>query len=365
MSTTRINPPSPVFILRNNSSGSTSTTETESDGAAYAASSSGTTTPEDDDQTFHLGHLLTSVLEDKSVTPRTDRREKITISTKPRTFTSAVKRVKKAAQSFAMFKKKRPEDMSPILISSPLREIFGKRMSIRTHPDESFYSLPNRRFSMQDLSTPSHNQPIQTISRRFGTISESSSSFVKSAFRRQRSGFRLSNFSHLPQGIVPSSTPTPAVEKEVILDNEDDTFKFVDLLAHLLRILLFVPWCAAVGGTLLLFPNHVELVAFRSGYLPSPKGLRRFAHWAECAHQHIMIFLACVALVLWYDRALGLSFTCVLVSRFVYVWSCFRVDRKIALGEDDQQSLYLVVMDLAFAEDSITVTGPNGQCHQK
>lgn len=67
------------------------------------------------------------------------------------------------------------DDISPILISSPLRERFGKRMSVKPHPDEvcgsvslersqtsvieldlqGFYSLPNRRFSFSDVSTPS------------------------------------------------------------------------------------------------------------------------------------------------------------------------------------------------------------------
>ncbi|KAF8838577.1 hypothetical protein BDN67DRAFT_74326 [Paxillus ammoniavirescens] len=307
--------------------------------------------------------MLPNVLEDKPMTSRSNRGGGITIGTKsPLSLT--MRRVKKAAQLLVLFKKKRPEDMSPILISSPLRERFGKSMSIKIHPDESFYSLPNRRFSMQDVSTLSHDQPAQMITRKFGTISETSSSFVKSAFRRQRSsGFRLTDFSDLPPGVVLSSTPTPVVEKDAILDIQHDTFKFSDLLSHVPRILLFIPWCAAVGGALLLFPNLVELVAFRTGYLPSPKGLRRFAHWADCAYPHVMIFLACVVLILWYDRVMGMSLACVVVSRFVYVWSCFRVDRGIPLGEDDQQSLYLVIMDPASVPDAVTVSGLNGQFH--
>ena len=57
-----------------------------------------------------------------------------------------------------------------------------------------------------------------------------------------------------------------------------------------------------------------------------------------------MIFLACLIAVLWYNRALGLSFTSIVVSRFVSVWHAFKVDESIQLGEDDQQSLYLVIM---------------------
>ena len=120
-------------------------------------------------------------------------------------------------------------------------------------------------------------------------------------------------------------------------------------------------WCAAVGGALLLFPTYVELVAFRPGYLESPKGIRRFAHWAECGQQHVMIFLACLVAVLWYDRALGVSLTSIVVSRFVFVWHAFKVDKSIPLGEDDQQSLYLVIMGLASTDGWFSVNGLKGE----
>jgi len=126
------------------------------------------------------------------------------------------------------------------------------------------------------------------------------------------------------------------------------------------RILFFVPWCALVGGALVLFPNYVELVAFRMEYLESPKGIRRFAHWAECSQQHVMISLACLVTVLWYHRALGLSLTSIVVSRFAFVWHAFRVDKSIPLGEDDQQSLYLVITGLSSTNGSFCVNGPRG-----
>ena len=141
---------------------------------------------------------------------------------------------------------------------------------------------------------------------------------------------------------------------------ERGVLTFSAVLVRILRILFFLPWCAAVGGALLLFPSYVERVAFGPGYLPSPKGIRRFAHWAECGQQHVMIFLACLVVVLWYNLALGLSLTCIVVSRFVYVWHAFCVDESIPLGEDDQQSLYLVVMGLASADGSFRVRRPGG-----
>ncbi|GBE87287.1 hypothetical protein BKA93DRAFT_570855 [Sparassis latifolia] len=111
----------------------------------------------------------------------------------------------------------------------------------------------------------------------------------------------------------------------------------------ILRITLFLPWCAAVGGTVLLSPQHLELVAFTPGYIASPKGLQRFAHWTDCATHHVFIFLACIiALALW-DVALGTAVAGVALARFIYVWSDFRVDASVPLGEDDKQSVYLAV----------------------
>ena len=128
----------------------------------------------------------------------------------------------------------------------------------------------------------------------------------------------------------------------------------------ILRVLFFLPWCAAVGGALLLFPGYVESVAFRPGYLESPKGIRRFAHWAECGQQHVTIFFACLVAAVWYNFAVGLSLTSIVMSRFVFVWHDFNLDKSIPLGEDDQQSLYLLVMGLASTDGSFIVSGTTG-----
>lgn len=193
-----------------------------------------------------------------------------------------------------------------------------------------------------------------TITRKFGTIS--GSSFVSGLSRRERSGPRIPSFSDSSSNALPSSTSTtetPQAERGAL------TLSVIGI--HILRILLFVPWCAAVGGALLLFPSHVETVAFRPGYLPSPKGIRRFAHWAECGQQHVAIFLACLVVVVWYNRPLGLSVASVVATRFAVVWSAFEVDWSIPLGEDDQQSLYLVMTGLASRGGSFRVSGLRGQ----
>lgn len=115
----------------------------------------------------------------------------------------------------------------------------------------------------------------------------------------------------------------------------------------------------------MLFPGYVELVAFGPRYIPSPKGIRRFAHWAECGQQHVLIFLAFLMAILWYNCALGLSLTSIVVSRFLYVWHDFKVDTSIPLGEDDQQSLYLVVTGLASADGSFRVKPGGGETVMK
>ncbi|KAF8439736.1 hypothetical protein L210DRAFT_3540179 [Boletus edulis BED1] len=245
--------------------------------------------------------------------------------------------------------------MCPVLISSPLRERFGKRMSVKPQPDESFYSLPNRRFSLSDVRAPPRQHRSQAITRKFGTVSGSTSSFVKGTRRKQRCGLRIPSFPDTRQSTLRSSPQATVIPRTQLGASALRT-----ILVHVLRILLFLPWCAAVGGALLLFPGCVELVTFRPGYLESPKGIRRFAHWAECGQQHVMIFLACLVAVLWYNPALGLSLTSIVVSRFVFVWHAFRVDENIPLGEDDQQSLYLVIMGLASTDSSYSVSGIRG-----
>ncbi|KAN0080366.1 hypothetical protein V8E55_009932 [Tylopilus felleus] len=333
-----------LLAQHNRSKSTVSSSDTDIDSAGYT-SSSGTTTPEDDAQTFHLNPTCRNVLAEK---PKGGARE-LTINTKHRNFASAVKKVKKVAHALATFKRKRPDDISPILISSPLRERFGKRMAVKPQPDESFYSLPNRRFSLSDVSAPPY--PSQTITRKFGTISGSTSSFVGGSSRKQRSGLRIPSFSEPRQSTLSSSTPETEVPRAQL-----GALTSRKLLIHVLRILLFLPWCAAVGGALVLFPSYAGLVAFRTGYLASRKGIRRFAHWAECGQQHVMIFLACLVAVIWYNPALGLSLTSVVVSRFVFVWHAFKVDKSIPLGEDDQQSLYLVAMGLASTDGSFSVS---------
>ena len=116
----------------------------------------------------------------------------------------------------------------------------------------------------------------------------------------------------------------------------------VDTLLLLLRIFLFLPWCAVVGGTIVVCPKYLELVAFGPGYLKSPKGIHRFAHWAETGMQHVWIFMGFLASVWWLYPTLGCVLIGGVVAQTANAWQDFKVDRTIPLGEDDKQTMFLV-----------------------
>jgi hypothetical protein len=114
------------------------------------------------------------------------------------------------------------------------------------------------------------------------------------------------------------------------------------LFPILLRIALFVPWCVAVGGTIVMFPRHLEFVAFSPGYVKSPRGIYRFKHWADTGMHHVWIFAGFLASIWWIYPAPGLLLVGGVIAQFVNAWHDFTVDRRVPLGEDDRQSMYLV-----------------------
>ncbi|KAF9474019.1 hypothetical protein BDN70DRAFT_345244 [Pholiota conissans] len=114
-------------------------------------------------------------------------------------------------------------------------------------------------------------------------------------------------------------------------------------LVHItLRVVFFLPWCVTVGGALILSPDHVEYVVFQSGYIEPLCGIRRFSHFAEYGFQHIVAFLTFLGLVTWVAPTAG--FLCIggLMAQFCWTWHSFLVDYTIPLGEDDQQTVYLL-----------------------
>ncbi|KAF8335668.1 hypothetical protein F5887DRAFT_1250822 [Amanita rubescens] len=102
-------------------------------------------------------------------------------------------------------------------------------------------------------------------------------------------------------------------------------FSSLDITASITRVICFVPWCICVGGTMLLWPDKLEQVAFETGYMDSTQGIRRFAHWADVlGHQFVMIFLAFLATALWaLPVTVGATLFIGLATRFGYVWRGF------------------------------------------
>lgn len=132
----------------------------------------------------------------------------------------------------------------------------------------------------------------------------------------------------------------------------DDTFiprmlslTLQDISLLVTRALLFVPWYALVGGAILLFPQYLNLIAFSCGYVSSPpRGIHRYAHWAECGLAHVLLFLLSVA---WLVKTSGnLALLVVFGGQMVMSWKDFRFDSELPVGVDDRQSLFLVAKGL-------------------
>ncbi|CCM01682.1 uncharacterized protein FIBRA_03746 [Fibroporia radiculosa] len=120
------------------------------------------------------------------------------------------------------------------------------------------------------------------------------------------------------------------------------------------QVVLFLPWCIGVGGTILFSPAHLSIVASGSGHMLSEKGSRRFAYWAHCAEAHIVIFLGFVGSLVYLNPYAGTALIAAGLARFVYVWHDFQVDLSVPLGVDDQQSVYLVVTKM-YLQDGVAL----------
>lgn len=113
------------------------------------------------------------------------------------------------------------------------------------------------------------------------------------------------------------------------------------VVTDILRTVLFLPWCIAVGGSIVLFPKGLDMITFRSGYLEPLSGIYRFAHWVDHAFEHVMIFVAFTGFIFWWSPAVGFVVGCAVVAIGVHAWYDFRLDPSVPLGEDDRQSVYL------------------------
>ena len=127
------------------------------------------------------------------------------------------------------------------------------------------------------------------------------------------------------------------------------------LVSIAIRLVCFLPWCVAVGGALLFSPEHLELLAFRTGYLEALSGIRRYSHWAEYGFQHIAAFFTFLGVLTWMRPTAG--FLCIggLMAQFCWAWHTFLLDRNIPLGEDDRQTVYLLATSTWLKDTTIKI----------
>jgi len=157
----------------------------------------------------------------------------------------------------------------------------------------------------------------------------------------------------------PKSTPTPLLSRRPTLihqqshilgsaEDEDTTQSSpwtIQRLLHIFILALCFPfWTFAVGGCIFLSPvAHLDTITFSSGFvLPPPSDIARFGYWAENAIPHMCTFLAGLCFLIWWRLDLGFSVLAIVLYLFWQAWSGFRLDKDIPLGEDDQQTIYLV-----------------------
>ncbi|KAJ8519796.1 hypothetical protein ONZ45_g3284 [Pleurotus djamor] len=145
-----------------------------------------------------------------------------------------------------------------------------------------------------------------------------------------------------------SSAFTLAVMDEIFTyDSPSNATEYAASLV--LKSLLFLPWCALVGGTIALSPQYLEHIAFHTGYTTAPRsGILRFAHWSEFAGVHILSFVLAVLALFWVDVFMALLVSCMLVGHIIRTWSDVQVNPETPLGEDDQQTIYILATKYYF-----------------
>ncbi|KAI0787954.1 hypothetical protein C8Q74DRAFT_1366749 [Fomes fomentarius] len=129
-------------------------------------------------------------------------------------------------------------------------------------------------------------------------------------------------------------------------------------------IVQFVPWCIAVGAAILLLPQSLDTVVFRSGYIPAPppRGLRRYAFWSKMAPDYVKIFMFTL-LGLFNVSVRGAATLVVLVAmRCAYVWKDYKPkevkDLHMRIGQDDMESLWLFVQNETYIDEVLQACPP-------
>ncbi|KAF9447440.1 hypothetical protein P691DRAFT_671481, partial [Macrolepiota fuliginosa MF-IS2] len=120
-----------------------------------------------------------------------------------------------------------------------------------------------------------------------------------------------------------------------------------------LRVAFFVPWCIAVGGSIVPCPKYLDGITFHTGYLDPVHGIRRFAYWADKGFEHVAIFLALVCLVVYLRPGLGWLVVCGAGAVSGLVRWDFGIVEMMLLGDDDWMSVYLGMTRFWWAGDDV------------
>ena len=130
------------------------------------------------------------------------------------------------------------------------------------------------------------------------------------------------------------------------------------------RILLFFPWCIAVGGAIILSPKDLSSLAFAPSvdYVsrpPTPIGI--FAHWADYGLQHITIFSGFIFTILWTFPNAGTLLLGAMFAQFCWAWHDFLPEQTTALGEDERQMIYHLARRTWLTGDTVNIHKLNGK----
>ncbi|KAK0451181.1 uncharacterized protein EV420DRAFT_1561310 [Desarmillaria tabescens] len=361
---------------------------TDSEATDESPFGSGLTTPVDEDiQPFAGLHerLIAEFDLDLQETPRPDRYQKFdTVDTpaKTRSLSKVVTKAKKFVRGLVQGSKTNifeDQRVVPTLIlpmdsveintaEEPSSAIIAQETPCSAHTDvflsNAFSSTvaSSKEMPADMLDTTDDMETVPSDQHLEDSIALTSPDSTHSIpLRSDHEGLLIQHARSMSTTIV-KSLDEKAIENITIENNEsvlaDSTeylfdealaLKFPDFSPNavpsaLLKILLFLPWCVLVGATILLSPRHLEYVAFFPGYIASPQGIRRFAHWADVAIAHVMIFFAFIVCIGTQHLPLGVALAVLTVGQSIVAWHNFSFDSEIPVGDDDRQSLYLVAV---------------------
>ena len=119
----------------------------------------------------------------------------------------------------------------------------------------------------------------------------------------------------------------------------------------------------AVGGCLIAFPAYLNLLAFGTGYLEPVNEIRQFSHWATYGFQHVVSFFAFLGALVWKYPTVGFAVGGVILGQVYLVWRNFLFAPAIPLGQDVQQTAYILLQTVWLDSDFIANIKKDGDIY--